>query len=339
MGKLLFIILFFLSLTSCKKKEFKTKDHFFIENDGAIMPVSVKGNFESKVIVLFLHGGPGGNASQASFLPAFKNLEENYAVAYWDQRASGLSQGNPDKSTFTIEKFIEDLDLVIQSLNTRYSGFKIFLFGHSWGGALGSAYLSTNSFQDKISGFICMNSGHNLELGLPLSVEWVKEYANQQIIDGNYIDYWDKVYKWCVTNPDMTNPDNYFKYVDYLKETDAYRHNNKQVNTGKVSAKDVLNSNMSLAIFVGGRYLSQNFNILELNLSSKMNIIQIPSLVIWGKHDGVNTLEMGYDAYNSIGTSPEKKEFIILNNSAHEGYLEEPEIFKSAIINFVEKYK
>ncbi|MDX2360967.1 MAG: alpha/beta hydrolase [Crocinitomicaceae bacterium] len=333
------IIPIIVALMSCKKESDIIEDHFFVENNGATMPVLVKGNLEPEVIVLFLHGGPGGNASQASFLPAFKELETNYAIAYWDQRASGLSQGNPDKTTFTVEQFVEDLDIVVQALQARYSNAKIFLFGHSWGGALGSAYLSTGSYQDKITGFICMNSGHNLEVGLPLSVDWVENYANQQISQNNNTSYWNEVYSWCTTNPDMTIADNYFKYVEYLKETDAYHHDNQDVNTGTVSGGDVLNSHMSLAIFVGGGYLSQNFNILELNLSSEMNDINIPALVIWGEHDGVNTLDMGYDAFNSIGTNPAQKEMIILNNSAHEGYLEEPEIFKSSLINFVEAYK
>ena len=75
------------------------------------MPVIIKGNIDSKVFVVFVHGGPGGNASLSSFLPVSKKLEKNYAFAYWDQRGSGLSQGNPDASTFTVDQFVEDLDL------------------------------------------------------------------------------------------------------------------------------------------------------------------------------------------------------------------------------------
>lgn len=334
----LFIIPLTIIFISCKKDNSNIEDHFFVENNGATMPVLVKGNLASNVIVIFLHGGPGGNASQASFLPAFKDLESNYALAYWDQRASGLSQGNPDQSTFTVEQFVEDLEIVVRALQSRYSKAKIFLFGHSWGGALGTAYLSKDSYQDKIAGFICMDSGHNLEIGLPLSVEWVNNYANEQLNQNNDYNYWNEVSSWCATNPDMTNADNYFKYVEYLKKTDAYRHDNQEVNTGTISISDVLNSQMSFAIFVGGIYLSQNFNILELNLSSEMDKITIPTMVIWGKHDGVNTLDMGYDAYNSIGTNPAQKSMVILENSAHEGYLEEPERFKITFIEFVESY-
>ncbi len=325
-------------VVSCKKEATFVEDHFFVANDGSSMPVYVRGNLDSDVIILFLHGGPGGNASQASFLPAFQDLENSYALAYWDQRASGLSQGNPDESTFTVEQFVEDTDYVIQALNKKFPNKKIFMFGHSWGGALGSAYLSTGNYQEKIQGFICMNSGHNLEEGLPLSVDWVESYANEQLaLDPN--DYWTEVSTWCATNPDMTVADNYFKYVSYLRETDAYRHENQEVNTGEIGAGDILNSRMSLAALINGQYLGQHFNILKLNLSDDMENITIPSLVLWGINDGVNVLEMGHDAYNSLGTDLAQKELVLLNNSAHEGYLEEPEHFLSSIRSFVEDYK
>ena len=338
-SRILYILMLVFAIFSCQKEELSQEDHFFVTNDEAIMPVYLRGNLESDAIILFLHGGPGGNASQATFIPSFQSVENSYAIAYWDQRASGLSQGNPDKSTFTVEQFVEDTYYVIEAINVRYPGKQIFLFGHSWGGALGAAYLSTNNYQTNITGFICMNSGHNLEVGLPLSIDWMESFANEQLGMNNNIAYWTEVSEWCETNPDMTIPDNYFKYVDYLKETDAYRHDNQEVEIENVTLGDILNSRLSLAIMIGGQYLSQNFNILELNLSEEMAKINIPTMVVWGKYDGVNTLDMGYDAYNSIGTDSMQKEMVILENSAHEGYLEEPDLFQNYTLDFIAKYK
>lgn len=339
--KLIVTLLVAVSLGSCKKEnKAELDDHFFVKNDDATMPVVVRGNLESEVVVIFLHGGPGGNASTVTFLPVFQELENDYAIAYWDQRASGLAQGNPDKSTFTVEQFVEDLDMVVDAISVRYDNPKIFLFGHSWGGALGGAYLSTGSLQDKISGFICMDSGHNLEMGLPLSVDWTENYADSLITLGTDVDYWTEVRDWCQTEPDMTVPDNYFKYVPYLKSTAAYRTGNVEVNTGSVGFNGIFNSFMGLSVFFNGAYVGSNFNILELNLSSQMNSINTPSVVMWGKHDGINTLEMGYDAYNSIGDAFfTEKEMIVFENSAHEPMLEEEEKFKTEFRQFVELYK
>lgn len=324
-------------MSSCEKENFYDGDHFFIRNAGAEMPVYIKGNTASKTFILFVHGGPGSNASLVSFLPVAKELEKEYAFAYWDQRGSGLSQGNPDPSTFTVEQFVEDLDLVIEGINLRHDNPRIILYGVSWGGALGSAYLSTGNFQDKVTGFICMNSGHNLLEGIPKSVVFVKEYAQEQIDKGIDIAYWTEARDWCAGIPDMTIKENYFKYDAYLSNTNAYQYNPDQELQGPdVNALGVMNSYLSLSIFFNGKYLANHFNILELNLSPQMVKIKIPSLVIWGRHDGVNTIEMGYDAYNSIGGPGfTDKEMVILENSAHLAHLEEQDLFKQAFQNFV----
>jgi pimeloyl-ACP methyl ester carboxylesterase len=326
-----------LFFTSCSKETFYDGDHFFIKNEGATMPVYIKGNIESKVFILFVHGGPGGNASLSSFLPVSQELENDYAFAYWDQRGSGLSQGNPDASTFTVDQFVEDMDLVIDAINLRHDNPKIVIFGPSWGGALGSAYLSTSNHQDKVAGFINFCSGHNLLEGVPKSVIFVKNYAQEQIDEGVDVPYWTEARDFCATVPDMTIVDNYFKYDGYLTNTNAYRKDpNQNVQGPEVGALGSMNSYLSLSIFFNGGYLIPRFNILELNLSPQMAKIKIPTMVIWGRHDGVNTIEMGFDAFNSIG-GPDfmDKEMVILENSAHEGYVEEQDLFISTFRRFV----
>ncbi len=327
-----------ITFSSCKKESFFDGDHFFVKNAGAEMPVYVKGNIESKTFILFLHGGPGGNATLPSFMPVSKELEKDYAFAYWDQRGSGLSMGNPDPSTFTVEQFVDDLDLVIETIKLRYDNPRIVFYGISWGGALGSAYLSTGNYQEKVDGFICMNSGHNLVEGLPKSVVFVKNYAQQQIDLGIDVEYWTDARNWCATIPDMTVKENYFKYDAYLSNTNAYRLNaDQEVQGPEVGAMGSMNSYLSLAIFFNGQYLAKNFNILELNLSKDMERIKIPSIVIWGRHDGVNTIEMGFDAFNSIGGPGfTEKQMVILENSAHEGYMEEQDLFIETFRGFVD---
>ncbi|WP_236976611.1 alpha/beta fold hydrolase [Membranihabitans maritimus] len=323
--------------SACEKERFYNGDHFFVRNAGAEMPVYVKGNIQSGIFILFLHGGPGGNASLPSFMPVSKELEKDYAFAYWDQRGSGLSMGNPDQGTFTVEQFVDDLDLVVETIQLKYHNPRIVFYGISWGGALGSAYLSTKNYQQKIDGFICMDSGHNLVEGLPKSVVFVKEYAQQQIDQGINIAYWTEARDWCATVPDMTQKENYFRYDGYLTNTNAYRKDpNREVQGPQVGALGTMNSYLSLAIFFNGQYLRPRFNILELNLSADMARIKTPTIVIWGRHDGVNTIEMGYDAFNSIGGSDfQEKELVILENSAHEGYIEEQELFVHTFRKFV----
>ena len=333
-----FLALIFL-LSACSEY-ISEGDHFFIRSKGADMPAIVSGDMGSDVFIIFLHGGPGGNATTASFLPVFQELEEDYALVYWDQRASGLSQGNPDPETFTVEQFVDDLDLLVDVINKRYSSPKIFLFGHSWGGALGCAYLSTGDLQEKITGFINTDSGHNLLEGLPKSVDWLEAHADSLINAGVRASYWQDVKLWCSTNPDMTDADNYFEYADYIIESEAYLLEPDSSVKAEVGFDGVFLSYMSLAGFFNGPYLAERFNILELNLSPQMSVINTPTAVFWGRHDGINTLEMGWDAYNSIGDSTfNDKRMIIYDDSAHQPFLEEDEKFILEFKLFVEQYK
>ena len=98
-------------------------------------------------------------------------------------------------------------------------------------------------------------------------------------------------------------------------------------------------SPMSFALFFNDANLGRQFNILELNLSPNMVDIVIPSLVLWGRHDGRNTAEMGRDAYDSLGTDPAHKSLIYFEKSAHQPFIEEPDRFVEEVIKFVERYK
>ncbi len=54
---------------------------------------------------------------------------------------SGMSQGDPDPSTLTIDQHIEDLEKVIQLIKVKYNPGSLFLLGHSWGGVMTAGYL------------------------------------------------------------------------------------------------------------------------------------------------------------------------------------------------------
>src|SRR4051812_48419185 len=113
MRRLITFLLVLLISASCGDDTFLKGDFFYLVSKGAQMPVSVRGNKSSGVFILFVHGGPGGTAFQKIGLPAFNELEKNYATVFWDQRGSGTSQGNSDDRLLNLHQFVEDLDKVI----------------------------------------------------------------------------------------------------------------------------------------------------------------------------------------------------------------------------------
>lgn len=97
----------------------------------------LRGRDRTKPVLLFLHGGPG--------MPEFfldgthpTGLEDDFVVAWWEQRGAGLSF-SPDiaPQTMTVEQLVCDTIAVTNYLRERFGQDRIFLLGHSWGSFLG----------------------------------------------------------------------------------------------------------------------------------------------------------------------------------------------------------
>ena len=93
------------------------------------MPVWVQGNKSSNVFVIWLHGGPGGSSMGISSLPAFEQLQNEYAFVYYDQRGSGASQGNAKLESMTLNQFVDDLKKIVHLIRHKYNNPTIFLMG------------------------------------------------------------------------------------------------------------------------------------------------------------------------------------------------------------------
>jgi len=104
-------------------------------------------------ILIFLHGGPGGDYRNALQVKQLAN--DGYYVIFYDQRGSGLSQRHP-KNIYSVQLVLDDLTAVIQHYRSTENQ-KVFLFGHSWGAMIAAAYI--NTYPERISGAIFAEAG------------------------------------------------------------------------------------------------------------------------------------------------------------------------------------
>jgi proline iminopeptidase len=103
----------------------------YVDANGVMLYYKMLGKGEPLVI---MHGGPG--ASHDYFLPYLLPLASHNRLIFLDERGSGRSQKLLDRSQYTIENMVEDVEAVRKALNLG----KINLLGHSYGGALVQAY-------------------------------------------------------------------------------------------------------------------------------------------------------------------------------------------------------
>ena len=126
-----------------------------IELNGSRFHAETFGN-PAKPVIVFLHGGPGGDYRGMLRLSARHNgysLVDDYFLVFWDQRGAGLSQ-RQDKSKLTLATYDEDLVAIVD----KYSpGRKVFLVGQSWGSMYATEYI--NNHPERVAGAVLIESG------------------------------------------------------------------------------------------------------------------------------------------------------------------------------------
>jgi len=102
--------------------------------------VMIRGESVANPPLIMLHGGPG--LSETAFFRHFNApLERVFTVVYWDQRGAGKSYDrHTPRSSMTVERFVSDLDELVDAVGARLDKAKVTIFGHSWGSALGVLY-------------------------------------------------------------------------------------------------------------------------------------------------------------------------------------------------------
>lgn len=120
--------------------------------NGTQLHAETFGNPNNPMLV-FLHGGPGSDYRNGLNVQQLAN--DGYYVVFYDQRGSGLSKRH-DKNTYSIQLVLDDLTEVIKYYRTVPTQ-KVFLFGHSWGAMLATAYI--NEYPTLIDGVILAEPG------------------------------------------------------------------------------------------------------------------------------------------------------------------------------------
>jgi pimeloyl-ACP methyl ester carboxylesterase len=326
---------------SCQKEQIniteKAKDLFVVSNKGASMPVLVEGNTKQRVILLVVHGGPGSDAMSTMNGNWMDILEQKYAVAYWDQRNAGNTQGTANHADLNVETMTEDLTKVIQALKYRYGSDKnIFLYSHSFGGMLSASFLTSTNNQGLVKGWINIDGASNFPLIERESKKMQIAIGQEEIKVGNNITEWTKIVEFAKANDpessieisDKFNSNAYsairliskINKITYPKTNDLAASPNS-VNSKLVNFQSVyVNSGLAKELFAK-------------DFSPKFSAINLPVLCLFGKYDFVVPPAVGQEVIDKIKSK--NKKLVIFDNSGHDPYLTESEKLNSEIMGFI----
>ena len=206
MKNLLFAAFLALIFTACQKVDItigpNANDTFYIRQEDASMRVLVRGNTASKVFMLIVHGGPGSSGYIYDTPKMEEIVGKDFALAFYDQRNAGATQGNVNAAQYDLNQYAEDLKEVIEVLKFRYGqDISIFLWSKSFGGMVASAFMTKDNYQDLVKGWLFVDASHNYGLNDSLTYQMLLDVGMQHISDGKNAESWEPIVEYCQENP------------------------------------------------------------------------------------------------------------------------------------------
>lgn len=127
-------------------------DTTYVQIGGLEQWVMIRGESVSNPVLILLHGGPGFPET-GLFRHFNSELEKIFTVVYWEQRGTGKSfTSDTPAASMTIDRFVGDLDELVDAVCSRLGKKRVAILGHSWGSALGTLYAAR--FPEKVSVYV-----------------------------------------------------------------------------------------------------------------------------------------------------------------------------------------
>lgn len=335
-----------LMLAGCQKEESILSDHasdtFYVENASSSMRVLVEGNTASKIFILFIHGGPGASAYIYNTDYISNNLEDKYAMIYWDQRNSGASQGNCNGNDLTFNQIVDDISKVILVIKKRYGqDLELFLMSHSFGGLIASGLLTTGDNQNLFKGYINVDGSHNYPLNDTLTREMLLNTGIQEIAKNNFKKEWNIIVDYCNSHPGNFTLEESGRLEKYASQAENYIGEIAKIRYfplimgNSIIDRYPLTSMLVNLAFSGNSDI--NKEIVNKEFSSSLYRITIPALLLYGKYDFTCPPELGNDFFSGISST--EKRMVISPASGHNFILQDEKLFNDEVVNFIEKYR
>jgi len=333
-------IVLFLSINfiACDNEDLASlEDIIYVRNNKADMPAYIYGNGNSEVFIVVLHGGPGGNGLEYRLGAYAEDLEQQYAMVYWDQRGQGMSQSNGSKSLITIEQLANDLEKLLLVLKDRYGeSNKFILMGHSWGGTLGSYFMVNEKRQQLVDAWIEVDGAHDIPKLSNDAIDMIRDIGQGEISSGRSEDAWQELLDWT----SKITPDSLSFYTGSINQK-AWEAIGLLQDDGIIQEADFtsLEELRPMSIITSTISGLRTGNLLfeeaeEISLTDELYKITKPCLFLWGRYDFVVPPQLGEDAFKNV--SSDIKFLYFFEKSGHSPMSSEGGLFVKRVVDFIE---
>jgi proline iminopeptidase len=222
--------------------------------------------------VLLLHGGPGSTHEYFeacdSWFPA-----AGIEYYYYDQLGSGFSDQPDDPSLWDLDRFVDEVEQVRRALGLDRESF--VLLGHSWGGILAIEYALR--YQEHLRGLVVSN--------MMSSVPAYNAYAEQVLMPPMDQPALAEI-KAFEAAGDTGNP----RYMELLTEQHYVHHVLRMPEADWPDPVQRAFAHINPAIYVSMQGpselgISADASLAHWDRTSDLTSIDVPALVIGGRHD------------------------------------------------------
>lgn len=319
----------------------KVKDYFYAERDTKELPVLVRGDLAKKTILLFVQGGPGEAAidfGRSDYPRWKKTLEKEVAIAYYDQRGLNRKVKKIDSAKINYDQYSRDLILIAKKLKEKYNA-RIFLMGHSYGGGYVYHCLAQHRETDQlIEGGIILNSPLTSDY-TPIRYAYyrplyLKNLASEFVNKGIEKEKWQEAYDWIQEIDSITTRKQVIRWNTYVNS--AFEPTERKATIGmafRVVFSRPYNNPFKYLNFKDNDVVSDLIRADQkkgIDFFSLLPKIENRVLVLSGRFDDIAIPEEMQKAHELLNNSVLK----ILPEAGHQSFLDQPELFNQAILEF-----
>jgi proline iminopeptidase len=273
--------------------------------------------------LLYVHGGPRGNATLFEGTTAKALADKGYYVIVYDRRGEGRSADANAKMTF--DEAIADLNNLIK----EYGVGKVSILGHSFGGIVSTLY--TNAFPEKVERLILVGAlfsqqetyDHILNTSLKIAIQRKDSITLRKIdhiksLDKNSAQYRKQTYE-------VASHFDFFKMPSKTEESKkvALEYENTFADS------NIRNDNAPALFY-------QNESRVNIDTRTILNDIKDKSVklsAIYGRQDGIFSQKQLSDLRKITGSS----NFYMIENCSHYPFADQRTLFLQSVQEIMSK--
>lgn len=262
--------------------------------------------------VIFIHGGPSGNATLFEGTTAQKLADKGFYVIVYDRRGEGRSKD--ENATMTFKESFEDL----KQLYNTYHIKKANILAHSFGGIIGTLF--THQFPEKVQSLTLAGALFTQQETYNHILKQAKEYFKndaaqlQEISEIESLDKNSAAYrKRCY---EIASKLNFFTMPNPTSESKSLR---AEYEAGEFYKNNIRNHNSPIKFY-------QNEPLNNLDNTAILKEIKrkgIPLFAVYGKNDGIFSEKQLNDLKNIVG----KDNFKLIDNCSHYLFVDQQDGF------------